>query len=182
MAMGRVPMLALATAAAAWLAIVTPAGAASLDALKPGTEVRLRTAPPARERVDGIVLRRDPDRLVLRLPGPMISDDTEREVRLDAIERLEMSTGRRTALGGFIGLAVGAGLGLIIGRNAETDGLVRISLEGPIVVGCSLIGMAAGLVAGSQVRRWERVPLPVTVGLHADEMDVIPVAQVTFRW
>lgn len=157
--MGRTPMLAIATAAAAWLAMAIPAGAATLDALEPGTEVRLRRAPPARERVGGIVLRRDADRLVLRLRGPMIPDATERKIRFDGIERLEMSTGRRTALGGIIGLAVGAGLGFIVAKNGGTGDLSQVPLQGPIVLGCSLVGMAASLVAGSHVRRWEEVPL-----------------------
>ena len=172
-----------------------PAPAATLT---PGTRVRL-TAPPgagaspaAGERVDRdgpllVTRRRDGTTDVTLAPGASASGDLagvdERfvhllrapgtppvRVRRDSVARVEVSSGRRRAVGrrALAGLGIGVGVGgaVMVGAVARSSGgFSQPENAGYLVLGAAFggaLGAAVGAAAGlAGEERWREVPLEV---------------------
>lgn len=95
------PALLLLLAAAGPLAAQT----ADPPALEPGVRVRLLAPDWSQDRIVATVLRQAGDSLQLRTARPLV---TERWLRLDKLETLEVETGRRRAASARIGALAGA--------------------------------------------------------------------------
>lgn len=157
------PALAPALAAALLLA---PVAALAQAHVVPGARVRL--AGPGIDGTfhvvhvvpDTMVVQRDPAAPALR-------------VALADLQRMDVSLGRRTALGGFgHGVLVGAGVGAAIGvasglasGDDDPGGWFAMSAEQKALGGGILAGGAGGLIGGIvglavRGERWERAAIP----------------------
>ncbi len=139
------------------------------DKITPGTRVRVSAPAVAKNRIVGTVVSVDSTRIVLQATPSTDHQPPPLTVPWAAMQRLELSQGRkwsggRTAAGAGIGLLAGALVGAGIGAVApspsfdEDDGQAVSALVGGIV------GAGSGLVLGAIIgalphERWQMVPL-----------------------
>ncbi len=142
------------------------------SALTPGAEIRI-TAPSVFERqIVGPLISLDADTLVVK----SLLEFSPLSIPLDAVKRLEIKR-RKSA---FPSVVKGAGIGFLGGGvlghlydRAGHPGLPHIDPEVPPLFEYTPFLIMAGTVVGAVIwvgrrgHRWERVPLPLRVGIHS---------------
>ena len=130
----------------------------SRPSLAEGARVRIRFSAAPNQWLVGNVMEVDTDHFT-------ISNDTTQKVSLPDILALEVSQGthRRTLHGMVVGLAIGVGVGLLLGQTdaAEDLGTSRAGATAAFAGFFGMIGAGMGAAGGSvSVREnWEAVPL-----------------------
>lgn len=154
---------------AGWLAALTCAtslAAQVQQTVSVGTEVRVTSMAMEPNRIRGTVLRWQGDTLVLRLKGCEVTCNSI-FVASDAIDRLQINTGRSHVKGALVGTLAGGLFGVLIGAAAGSGdcgtGPVAQSFcgFGRVTEGGG-IGMLAGLVIGAAAGvgdTWRDVPV-----------------------
>ncbi len=142
--------------------------------LTAGSRVRLKTVDPSTKWVQGDLVRLSEDSLHIVPAGGADS----LAFATGAIDRLEVSRGRRSnaGKGALLGLAIGAGAGLALGVAASAEECSGIGCTevgpGEVVAvmaffGATGAGLGALIGAASHSERWEQVPRPyVSAQLH----------------
>lgn len=171
----RRPILTAALAIAALLPLAAAAqpGPSGVPDLSPGARVRL-TAPAIEGEFHVLDATRD-TLVVQRQPGAPVH-----RVAVGAIQRLDVSRGRRSAMAGFgRGFLIGAGIGAVTGAvSGFADGddddasFFSMSAEAKALGGGLFLGLGGGLVGGVvglgvRGERWERVVAAPRVALVA---------------
>jgi len=153
----------LRVAAALLLTPLASAGA-QLAELQPGTRVRVRAPSVVAGRLEGVVVQRVADTVVVTRPnaGPV-------SLPIAAITRAEVSRGRSRGAGALRGALWGGGVGLALGAlaaaapnecnaNCEDE-----ATDVGLVVGTPVLGAAVGAAVGTAVGAERWVPLRVPV-------------------
>ena len=138
---------------------------AQLDALQPGTRVRLRAPSVVAGRAEGSVFRRTPDTVyVARAHGaPPLAIPV---IAITAAERRRgRDHGAGAARGALWGGGVGVALGALAARAAETCeglGCVGTPSSGAVFAGTVAVGTGVGAGVGALigVQRWQRLRVP----------------------
>jgi len=153
---------------AGWLAALTCAtslAAQVQQTVSVGTEVRVTSMAMEPNQIRGTVLRWQGDTLVLRLRGCDLTCNSM-FVASDAIDRLQIHTGRSHVKGALVGTLAGGLFGLLIGAASSGDCGTDPIAQSFTCVGRAAegggIGMLAGLVIGAAAGvgdTWRDVPV-----------------------
>ena len=144
------------------LVVPISAAAAQVSELRPGAYVRIRAPGVLAGEVEGAILARDHDTLLLARPGsgPVA-------VPIASITRAAVHRGRTRGAGAVKGAKWGAGVGLGLGlfnvAFSDCSGTHCETSDNVVgVAAFTAVGAGVGALVGTLVRaeRWERVELP----------------------
>lgn len=153
------PRLFAVTVAVLAIAIASPAAIAQshgsvAPTLVAGTRIRVTAAPPV-TGLTGVVVSHTAETLAFR------ADDHGNTISVPVVQvtRLDVSGGRKTRklLGASVGLAVGAGLGALVGQSkAEKANCTGSSVCGDafVAAGGAVVGGLGGLILGTMLGAW----------------------------
>lgn len=167
------------------VALVPAAAVAQTPSVAPGTRVRVTSTALHLDHVEGLVQGVRGDTLAIVTPyrrmvlGRVVDDTATHDIPLNAVDGLQLSSGRvsNVGRGAGIGVLVGAGVGGLIGlaAMASTNGGDYFNF-GPEAIPMGMLGGGlTGLVAGSLIGAmsthevWQDVSVPshsTAVTLH----------------